>query len=151
MSTSGDGELRPIIVHIDGLVEPHNPGGIGTYAFVVDDGGGKIRKAGYIGQGKGMTNILAEYTGLCEVLGYLLAQKRNTEPIEVYTDLQLIVNQMKGVYKAHSGVYIPKLEEAKRLARKFPKLSFHWVPREENREADKLTREAYRRFLSQGK
>jgi len=57
----------------------------------------------------------------------------------------LVVNQMKGKWKARKGLYIGKYEEARQLSTHFPELGFKWIPRELNEEADALSREAYER------
>lgn len=58
-----------IIIYFDGLCEPRNPGGIATYGYVVykDE---KVIKKGCraIGEGQGMTNNVAEYSGLKRAL-----------------------------------------------------------------------------------
>jgi len=54
-----------ITVFFDGLCEPKNPGGVVTYGYVIYKDGKRI-KAGcrVIGSGNGMTNNVAEYSGL---------------------------------------------------------------------------------------
>jgi ribonuclease HI len=55
----------------------------------------------------------------------------------------LVVNQMSGKWKFRKGLYREKYLEAVRLCARFSKLGFRWIRREENEEADGLTREAY--------
>src|SRR5438093_13198692 len=50
----------------------------------------------------------------------------------------------EGKWKSRKGLYREKYLEAVRLCARFAKLRFRWVPREENEEADLLSREAYR-------
>lgn len=45
-------------------------------------------------------------------------------------------------------MYEEKYLEAKRLGAKFPRLTFRWVPMEQNEEADVLSREADQKPLS---
>ena|SRR2546422_1382852 len=140
-----------IVCYIDGLCEPayeggpQNPGGIATYGYVVLNGHKKAiaRRFGIIGEGPLMSNNVAEYAGLCRCLRFLLKRDANLEDIEIKSDSKLVVNQMKGIWKVHGGLYTEKHLEAKRLSQRFKNLSFTWIPRELNEEADALSRKAY--------
>jgi ribonuclease HI len=135
-----------IVVHIDGLCEPINPGGAATFGYVIrDDGAVLARKSGIVGKGSAMSNNVAEYAALCEALEFLLKKRRENSPIELRSDSALVVNQMSGKWKFRKGLYREKYQEAVRLSAQFNDLKFRWVPREENEEADELSREAYRR------
>src|SRR5437879_4021301 len=134
-----------IVVHIDGLCEPVNPGGTATFGYVIRDDTGSIlaSKSGIVGKGPAMSNNVAEYAALCEALEFLLAKKQEDSVIEVRSDSTLVVNQMINNWKFRKGLYREKYQEALRLIAKFTGLRFRWIPREENEEADKLSREAY--------
>jgi len=135
-----------IIVHIDGLCEPVNPGGTGTFGYVIRDSGSILAsKSGIVGKGSVMSNNVAEYAALCEALKFLLKKNRENSPIEVRGDSALVVNQMSGKWKFRKGLYREKYQEALRLSAQFTDLRFRWIPREENEEADQLSREAYER------
>lgn len=136
-----------IIIHIDGLTEPVNPNGIACWGFIIE-GSTRIERSGVIGEGRGMSNNLAEYSALCEALKECLKRGFEHEPIEVYSDNQMVVRQMRGEYGCHGGLYIPKYLEAKTLADKFKSIRFSWIPREENTEADALTRRAYEEYCA---
>ena len=139
-----------MVVNIDGLCEPVNPGGIATYGYIIRDDAGTViaRRSGLVGRGPKMSNNVAEYAALCECLSILLQKKMSDLPIEVRSDSKLVVNQMSGGWKFHKGLYGEKYHEANRLVSQFPHLSFRWVPREQNEEADALSIEAYERALS---
>ena len=134
-----------IVVHVDGLCEPVNPGGTATYGYVIrNDGGRDIdRKSGIVGKGSGMSNNVAEYAALCEALRFLVKEKMTRLPIEIRSDSRLVVNQMKGKWKFRKGLYACKYSEAKDLTAQFDIITFRWIPREENKDADALSREAY--------
>jgi len=136
-----------IIVYVDGLCEPVNPGGTATYGFIIRNDLDVViaKDSGVAGTGPRMSNNVAEYAALCEALQVLLRQKMMKRPIEVRSDSKLLVNQMNGDWKFHKGLYGEKYRDARDLAERFEKLGFKWVPREENKEADGLTREAYER------
>ena len=135
----------PIVVYVDGLCEPVNPGGTATYGYVIrnDDGRDIARKSGVVGKGPEMSNNVAEYAALCEALRFLISEKLARLPIEIRSDSRLVVNQMKGEWKFHKGLYAQKYRDAKALATQFDRVKFGWIPREENKEADALSREAY--------
>lgn len=130
---------------MDGLCEPVNPGGTATYGFVIknDDGRVLARKSGFVGEGQEMSNNVAEYAALSEALNFLIKEKMTQLPIEVRSDSRLVVYQMKGEWKFRRGLYGEKHAEAKDLVARFERIRFKWVPREENDEADALTRKAY--------
>jgi ribonuclease HI len=90
-----------------------------------------------------MSNNVAEYAALCEALRFLENWNMTQSLIEVRSDSRLLVNQMAGEWKFHKGLYEQWYLEAKELVKSFGKISFKWVPRERNEEADALSREAY--------
>jgi len=137
--------LLTMVVYVDGLCEPVNPGGTATCGYVIRNEAGRdvARKSGIVGKGPGMSNNVAEYAALCEALRYLIKEKMTRLPIEIRSDSRLLVNQMKGEWKFHKGLYAQKYRDAKALATQFDRVKFRWIPREENREADALSREAY--------
>ncbi len=135
---------QDIIIYCDGLCEPVNPGGTATYGFVVYRKGRKLKEGlGIIGEGSGMTNNVAEYTAAIEGLRYLKRRRLHRKKIMVKSDSQLLINQLNGSWQVRSARIRPLYEKAQRLLRNFPRISFRWIPREENDEADLLSRQAY--------
>jgi ribonuclease HI len=137
--------LQMIIIYFDGLCYPKNPGGVAAYGYLIFRNSDLIHKGfGAIGEGKGMTNNVAEYEGLMAA-----AQWLNDEDIEEKTvikgDSQLVIKQMKGEYRVNSATSKKYVPEIKKLLQG-KEISFVWIPREENEEADKLSRVAYERF-----
>src|SRR5438128_5082748 len=116
-----------------------------TYGYVIRNDAGRdiARKSGVVGKGPEMSNNVAEYASLCEALRFLMREKLARLPIEIRSDSRLVVNQMKGEWKFHKGLYAQKFTDAKALVTEFDRVKFRWIPREENREADALSREAY--------
>lgn len=140
-----------IEIFTDGLAEPSNPG-IGTYGFVVYRDGRELRRShGF--DGFPVTNNHAEYAGLIEALKSV--HEFSDEEILVKSDSKMLVNQMLGQWKVSKkayndqteGSYADKYLEAREIARKFTRLTFEWIPREQNSEADELSRVAYREQL----
>lgn len=137
----------PITVYIDGLCEPYNPGGVATYGFVMYRDDAKVFEEGkVVGEGAGVSNNVAEYSALCRALSLLLSQKLCHEKIVVKSDSMLVVNQMSGRWNSHGGLYYNVYKQALSLAQCFDNLSFAWIPREQNEEADKLSRQAYEEY-----
>jgi len=89
-----------------------------------------------------VTNNFAEYTALVEALRRLIAL-HITGDVVVKSDSKLLVGQMTGEFGVKGGGYVGKLKEAKDLLKEFESVAFQWIPREENAEADLLSRVAY--------
>jgi ribonuclease HI len=83
-----------------------------------------------------LTNNQAEYRALIRALEYAAASK--AADVEVRSDSQLIVRQMNGSYRVKDVDLKPLYSEAKRLAGQIASFSINYVPREYNRQADKL-------------
>jgi ribonuclease HI len=141
-----------IEVYFDGLCQPINPGGISCYAFVVKSGG-KILHSDYGVAGEPFsddsTNNVAEYTALIKALQWLLENNLGSAKIEIKSDSQLIVNQLTGDYKVKSKRIISLYKQVLLLKSKFQDIQIKWIPREKNREADRLTNKAYNKALQQ--
>jgi len=141
-----------IAVYCDGLCEPKNPGGIATYGFVIFVNGEMIhQESGIVGEGADMSNNVAEYSGLCVALRWLKGRRLQERETVILSDSRLLVNQMNGLWKTHGGLYMRWHQEAQRLVKEFPRLLFQWISREQNTQADALSREAYARYLEYGK
>jgi ribonuclease HI len=115
-----------------------NPGQSGS-GFVVYDQTGKMiyEKANYWGVG---TNNEAEYKGLLSGLKWILEnkEKRGVEEVDFYMDSELIVKQMKGIYKVKAENLKELFWEGQELVRKIGKVNFSHVLREKNGRADML-------------
>jgi ribonuclease HI len=141
-----------IEVYFDGLCQPINPGGISCYAFLVKSGGRTIYSDYGIAVepfSQDSTNNVAEYTALIKALQWLLEKNLGTTKVEVKSDSQLIVNQLTGDYKVKSKRIVSLYKQVLLLKRKFQDIEIKWVPREENREADRLTNKAYNKALQE--
>ena len=88
-----------------------------------------------------MTNNVAEYEGLLAAAQWIVDEGIN-EKILIKGDSQLVIKQMKGEYRVNSATSKKYVPEIKRLLQGLD-VSFSWVPREENEEADELSRVAY--------
>lgn len=136
-----------IVVYIDGLCEPVNPGGVATYGFIIYRKGIKIQeKFGIYGHGPRMSNNVAEYQGLIGALRALKDLEFRENNIIIRSDSRLLVNQMNGLWQSKNGLYMTSYSIAKTLLKDFSNIIFEWIPREQNKEADELSRKAYNLF-----
>ena len=87
------------------------------------------------------TNNQAEYTALISALKQ--AAKLGAQHVKVNSDSELMVRQLQGKYRVKSPDLRPLYEEAVRLARSFKTFQVASIPREQNREADKLANAAF--------
>ncbi|MEO3814604.1 bifunctional RNase H/acid phosphatase [Sphaerisporangium sp. B11E5] len=116
-----------------------NPGPAG-YGAVVKAPGGEIlaETADSIGVA---TNNIAEYQGLIAGLRSALALGGDGTPVEVRMDSKLVIEQMAGRWKIKNERLRPLALEAGVLARRL-RVTWKWIPRERNRDADRLANEA---------
>jgi ribonuclease HI len=133
-------ELKPAAAYrlnIDGGSRG-NPGPA-AYGVVIRDARGEIvaRLKKYIGRS---TNNVAEYYGLIAAMDY--AQSHGVRAIRIESDSELLVKQMRGLYKVKSADLQPLFERAKKMSQSFESFRIDHVYREQNRDADTLANEA---------
>ncbi len=122
-----------LTVRVDGASRG-NPGPAGIGAVVEFGGAAADRElCAYIGE---TTNNVAEYRALLMALEE--AGRHAASSLTVLSDSELLVRQLKGVYKVKAPHLKPLHEEARRRLRAFPQVRILHVPREENRRADFL-------------
>lgn len=127
-----------LIIYADGGARG-NPGPAGAGAAVLNREGIVLAEVSqYLGE---TTNNVAEYKAL---VGGLAAAKRiATEAhIEVRMDSELVIKQMKGLYKVKHPNLKPLHAEAMHLATAFASVVYTHVPREKNKIADALANDA---------
>ena len=134
-----------LTVHADGLCEPYNPGGTACYGWVVHRDGKKLAEGyGKICSGPNASNNVAEYGAVIASMEWLLKHEYQKEKIKICSDSQLCIYQLQGIYQVRAPKIRPLYKKAKGLERQFKSIRFSWVPRERNKEADALSRRAYR-------
>jgi len=140
-----------ITIYFDGLTEPFNPNGVATYGYVVYKDIKVLKKGcGACGHGKGMTNNVAEYSGLMHALDWL---KNNVSDIEkenilIKGDSALVVNQLNGRWRVNSATskyFVPKIL----TLLKDLNVDLMWIPRDQNQEADGLSRLAFEKYVKE--
>jgi ribonuclease HI len=126
-----------LIAHTDGGARG-NPGPAG-YGVAISDATGK-KVAGlskYLGN---QTNNFAEYQALIGALEY--AVENHHKALKVISDSELMVRQMKGVYKVKDATLRDLHARATELISKLEWFQIEHVLRGHNREADELANEA---------
>lgn len=129
---------RRFVVQADGGSRG-NPGPAGYGAVIVDGETGEVLReiAEYIGEA---TNNVAEYQGLIAGLTAAHALDANAT-IDVRMDSKLVIEQMSGRWQ----IKHPNMRELAKEARSIhdhSKITYRWIPREENSHADRLANEA---------
>ncbi|HEX9759461.1 MAG TPA: reverse transcriptase-like protein [Candidatus Acidoferrales bacterium] len=125
------------VAHVDGAARG-NPGPA-SYGVVVrrPDGAVLLEMKKYVGVA---TNNVAEYFGLITALDY--ATSHGIAKLRVLSDSELLVRQMRGQYKVKSATLRPLHERARKLSGALAYFAIEHVPREQNREADRLANQA---------
>jgi ribonuclease HI len=86
------------------------------------------------------TNNVAEYRAL--VVGLAKAAELGVDDLEVVSDSELLVRQMRGEYKIKNAALIDLSVEAKRYERRIGSVRYTAVRREHNELADRLVNDA---------
>ncbi len=129
-----------------------NPGGVATYGFVVYRDGKKVSEGFGVAGLRDTSNNVAEYSAAVEALKWLLGSGLRDELVVLKSDSELLVNQLSGLYAVRARRVRPLHEKVRQLLAEYRsaggEVGFEWIPREENGEADGLSRRAYEEFCS---
>lgn len=132
-----------LIIYTDGGSRG-NPGPA-ALGVVFMDAGGKILKEYGKALGK-RTNNEAEYEAVIFALQKARAlfgrEKLGLMQVEMRMDSQLVSRQLTGEYKIEEERLWPIFMKIWNARMDFPNLTFRHVPREENREADRMVNQA---------
>ena len=124
-----NGELE---IFVDGACRG-NPG-LAAIGVVIHQDGKCIKTvAKSIGEA---TNNIAEYTALIYALQEALVLK--ADKVKIFTDSELVFNQLIGSYQIKNEKLKTLFDQVKHLVRGFKKIEIKNIPREKNKEADKL-------------
>jgi len=122
-----------------------NPGKAAWGVAVYDRHGAYVE--GHAGNLGHATNNVAEYHGLLEALQ--LAVQENAEHVSISTDSELMLRQIQGRYRVRHPDLIPLHGRAVELIRSFGSFRIAHVPRERNRDADRLVNMALDRAAAE--
>ncbi len=115
-----------------------NPGPAACGLVLLDQAGRTIHASGhFIGRA---TNNVAEYRGL--IFGLNEALGHGVSRLIVYSDSELMIHQLNGVYRVKNEQLRVLYAEAKELAEQFDFIKFEHIRREGNKLADEMVNRA---------
>ncbi len=121
------------IVYTDGASRG-NPGPASCSAVILVDGLPEKELGLFLGK---TTNNVAEYSGI--ILALEQAKQMGVMDVTIYSDSNLCVQQIKGVFKVSSPKLIPLYNRVKWLLQFFSRWEIHHVTRNKNKRADLLS------------
>src|SRR5271169_1358531 len=134
-----------LIAHSDGGARG-NPGPAGYGVVIKDEAGRKVAALSeYLGH---QTNNFAEYQGLIAALEYAI--KHGPKALKLISDSELLVRQIKGIYKVKNATLQDLHGRAKELIAQLDWFSIGHAFREQNQEADRLANEAMDKGMGRG-
>ena len=126
-----------LIAHSDGGARG-NPGPAAYGVVIQDQSGHKIAQLSeYLGR---QTNNVAEYQGLIAALEYAL--QHGPKALKLVSDSELLVRQIKGIYKVKNATLLDLHGRAKELIAQLDWFSIGHALREHNTDADRLANQA---------
>ena len=124
-----------LLIHTDGAARG-NPGPAGAGAVLRDAADGRI--VAEIAEPLGRaTNNVAEWTAV--LLALEEAQRLGASQVELRMDSQLVARQIAGIYRVKHPDLLPLHARVMALLRRFASYSVGHVPRELNKDADRLS------------
>jgi ribonuclease HI len=136
-TTRDNAPAHYLIAHSDGGARG-NPGPAGYGVVIQDETGKKVAALSeYLGH---QTNNVAEYQGLIAALEY--AAENGHKALKVISDSELLVRQIKGIYKVKNSTLQELHGRAKDLIAQLDWFSIGHVLRGHNQEADDLANAA---------
>ena len=131
-----------LVAHSDGGARG-NPGPAGYGVVIQNETGRKVAALSeYLGH---QTNNFAEYQGLIAALEYAI--EHGPKALKLISDSELLVRQIKGIYKVKNPTLQDLHGRAKELIAQLDWFSIGHALREHNQEADRLANEAMDRGM----
>lgn len=128
---------KKLVIYTDGASQG-NPGQSAIGAVIQDGRGGVIsRISRRIGHA---TNNQAEYTAIIAALEE--ATRLGAEEVDIRSDSELVVKQLNGRYRVKKASLRPLYQKVVRLTGSLRAFTITHIPREQNREADRLANKA---------
>jgi len=136
--------MKKIIIYTDGGSRG-NPGKAGIGVVYANEKGQTIKTySEYLGDN--VTNNEAEYMGIITALKkfktFFSKKLALGAEVEIRADSELVVKQLNGEYKILNENIQPLFIQVWNLKFDFKKVGFKHIPREKNKEADRLANEA---------
>ncbi|MCV7191256.1 bifunctional RNase H/acid phosphatase [Mycolicibacterium brumae] len=127
-----------VVIEADGGSRGNpGPAGYGAVVFAADRAEVLAERNESIGTA---TNNVAEYRGL--IAGLTAATELGASEVDVRMDSKLVVEQMSGRWKVKNADLADLHRQARGLASNFDRVRYQWIPREQNKHADRLANEA---------
>lgn len=122
-----------LIIFTDGGAR-NNPGPAGVGAVLYDENKKTVATVSkYIGEA---TNNQAEYKAVIEA--FVKADELGADELEFFLDSELVVKQLNREYRVKDNELAPLFVQVYNASLAFKKVTFTHIPRERNKEADKL-------------
>ena len=129
--------MSKITIHSDGAARG-NPGPSGAGAVLRDEKDSVVAQVcEYLGE---MTNNQAEYSALIFALEE--AKRLGATGVAIFADSELMVKQIMGEYKVKNEGLKPLFQQVVKALRAIGPYTIEHLPRERNKEADKLANRA---------
>ncbi len=127
-----------LLIHTDGASRG-NPGQAAIGATIKDEQGRLLATVSRrIGPA---TNNQAEYRAVIAALEEAI--RRGARRVELYSDSELVVKQLKGDYRVKKAALRPLYQSVVRLAGRLDSFRISYIPRSKNTEADDLANGAF--------
>ena len=129
--------IKKVIIHTDG-VSRGNPG-LADIGAVIKDARGRLLASVFLRIGRA-TNNQAEYRAV--ISGLEKAIELGAKQVELKLDSQLVVRQVNGRYRVKNIALKPLYQKVKQLQDCLESFTITHIPREQNKEADRLANKA---------
>lgn len=121
--------------HVDGGCNPNPEGVMGLGVHLVDPAGNVSAQLAEQPGGRGTSNT-AEFHAVLRALQE--AKRKGARRLEVVADSRLTVGMLTGRMRAHKAHLADLLKRVRREQEDFDEVLYRWVPREQNKDADRL-------------
>ena len=125
--------LKELSIYTDGASRG-NPGEAGAGVIIYNEHGELVKKVKrYLGT---TTNNVAEYSAL--IIALEEAQQLKGDVLHLFSDSELMVRQLNGIYKVKDSKMKVLANEARKLLAHFMDYTISAIERKKNKEADTL-------------
>jgi ribonuclease HI len=93
-----------------------------------------------------VNSVLAEYLALSEGLEAIAYLHLNKDRVEIRGDARSVIDQMRGAASVSAPATLVMHQRARALSCRFRHLTWTWIPRNENKSADRLSRRGLRQI-----
>ncbi len=93
-----------------------------------------------LGEAEYMSANIAEYWAVRSALRWIGKSIWKHQDVEVLSDSQLIIRQLSGKYNCYEPKLVRLRDECRRLAGYLGAVKYTWIRREQNKEADVLSK-----------